>query len=144
MGGLFNIKGVEKIKYVQKVAVENSRLKIPLIFGMDVIHGYKTGFPIPIGLSCSWDMEAIEKSARVAATEASAEGICWTFSPMYLAMEAFDRIGCVDQVTNGRVVLEVGAQFAPVVSPRVDHQRIFLTPLLIQGIQLPLGLMKKT
>ncbi|MBS1669031.1 MAG: beta-glucosidase BglX [Bacteroidetes bacterium] len=82
VGGLFNIKSVAKIKAVQKVAVEESRLKIPLIFGMDVIHGYETAFPIPLGLSCTWDMNAIEKSARVAATEASADGICWTFSPM--------------------------------------------------------------
>ncbi len=82
VGGLFNIKGVEKIRDVQRVAVEESRLGIPLIFGMDVIHGYETVFPIPLGLSCSWDMEAIEKSARIAAIEASADGICWTFSPM--------------------------------------------------------------
>ncbi len=82
VGGLFNIKSVEKIRDVQKVAVEQSRLKIPLLFGMDVIHGYQTVFPIPLGLSCSWDMTAIEKSARIAATEASADGICWTFSPM--------------------------------------------------------------
>ena len=82
VGGLFNIRTVEKIKEIQKVAVENSRLKIPLIFGMDVIHGYKTVFPIPLGLSCTWDMELIEKTARIAAVEASANGICWTFSPM--------------------------------------------------------------
>jgi beta-glucosidase len=82
VGGLFNIKGVEKIREVQRVAVEDSRLKIPLIFGMDVIHGYQTAFPIPLGLACTWNMEAIEKSARIAATEASADGICWTFSPM--------------------------------------------------------------
>ena len=82
VGGLFNIKSVEKIRAVQKVAVEQSRLKIPLIFGMDVIHGYETEFPIPLGLSCSWDVQEIENSARVAATEASADGICWTFSPM--------------------------------------------------------------
>jgi len=82
VGGLFNIKSVAKIKEVQRIAVEKSRLKIPLIFGMDVIHGYETVFPIPLGLSCSWDMEEVEKSARVAATEASADGICWTFSPM--------------------------------------------------------------
>jgi beta-glucosidase len=67
---------------VQKVAVEQSRLKIPLVFGMDVIHGYQTVFPIPLGLSCSWDLQEIEKSARIAATEASADGICWAFSPM--------------------------------------------------------------
>ena len=82
VGGLFNIKGVEKIRDVQRVAVEESRLKIPLLFGMDVIHGYQTGFPIPLGLSCTWNMPAIEQTARIAATEASAEGICWTFSPM--------------------------------------------------------------
>ncbi|HEY8661042.1 MAG TPA: beta-glucosidase BglX [Hanamia sp.] len=82
VGGLFNIKGVDKIRAVQKIAVEQSRLKIPLLFGMDVIHGYQTVFPIPLGLSCSWDMNLIEKSARIAAQEASADGICWTFSPM--------------------------------------------------------------
>jgi len=82
VGGLFNIKSVAKIRAVQKVAVEESRLKIPMIFGMDVIHGYETVFPIPLGLSCSWDMEAIKRSAQIAAQEASADGINWTFSPM--------------------------------------------------------------
>ncbi len=82
VGGLFNLKGVAKIRDVQKLAVENSRLGIPLLFGMDVIHGYETIFPIPLGLSCTWDMEAIRKSARIAAVEASADGISWTFSPM--------------------------------------------------------------
>lgn len=82
VGGLFNIKSVAKIKEVQKLAVEKSRLKIPLLFGMDVIHGYETVFPIPLGLSCSWDMKAIERSAQIAASEASADGINWTFSPM--------------------------------------------------------------
>jgi beta-glucosidase len=82
VGGLFNIKSVEKIRAVQKVAVEESRLKIPMIFGMDVIHGYETVFPIPLGLSCTWDMKLVENSARIAAVEASADGINWTFSPM--------------------------------------------------------------
>src|ERR1043165_10074334 len=82
VGGLFNIKSVARIRDVQKVAVEQSRLKIPLIFGMDVIHGYQTVFPIPLGLSCSWDLQEIEKSARIAATEVSADGIYWAFSPM--------------------------------------------------------------
>lgn len=82
VGGLFNIKTVAKIKEVQRIAVEESRLKIPLLFGMDVIHGYETVFPIPIGMSCTWDMALVEKSARIAAIEASADGICWTFSPM--------------------------------------------------------------
>ena len=67
VGGLFNLKGVAKIRDVQKLAVENSRLGIPLLFGMDVIHGYETIFPIPLGLSCTWDMAAIEQSARIAA-----------------------------------------------------------------------------
>lgn len=82
VGGLFNIKSVAKIREVQKIAVEKSRTKIPLIFGMDVIHGYESVFPIPLGLSCSWDMKLIERSARIAAQEASADGINWTFSPM--------------------------------------------------------------
>ena len=82
VGGLFNLKGVDQIREVQKLAVEQSRLKIPLIFGMDVIHGYETVFPIPLGISMTWDMEGIERSARVAAQESSADGICWTFSPM--------------------------------------------------------------
>jgi beta-glucosidase len=82
VGGLFNIKSAKKIREVQKLAVEKSRLKIPLLFGMDVIHGYETTFPIPLGLSCSWDMNAIKRSAQIAAFEASADGINWTFSPM--------------------------------------------------------------
>jgi len=82
VGGLFNIKSLAKIKDVQRVAVEESRLKIPLLFGMDVIHGYETVFPIPLGLSCTWDMPLIERSAQIAAKEASADGINWTFSPM--------------------------------------------------------------
>ncbi|MEY8869185.1 beta-glucosidase BglX [Meridianimaribacter flavus] len=82
IGGLFNIKDPKNIYEVQKIAVEKSRLGIPLIFGMDVIHGFKTTFPIPLGLSASWDMEMIEKTAQIAANEASANGINWTFSPM--------------------------------------------------------------
>ena len=82
VGGLFNIKSVAKIRDVQKIAVEQSRLKIPLTFGMDVIHGYETVFPIPLGLACTWDMNLIKRSAQIAATEASADGINWTFSPM--------------------------------------------------------------
>ncbi len=82
VGGLFNIKSVAKIKEVQQLAVSKSRLKIPLIFGMDVIHGYETVFPIPLGMSCIWDMSLVERSARIAAHEASADGINWTFSPM--------------------------------------------------------------
>jgi beta-glucosidase len=82
VGGLFNIKGVAAIQEMQKIAVEKSRLKIPLLFGMDVIHGYESVFPIPLGLSCSFDLDLIEHTARIAATEASADGINWTFSPM--------------------------------------------------------------
>ncbi|MEI8047490.1 MAG: beta-glucosidase BglX [Bacteroidota bacterium] len=82
VGGVLNIRSVEKIRETQRVAVEESRLKIPLIFGLDVIHGYKTIFPIPLALSCTWDMDLIEQSARIAAQEASADGLNWTFSPM--------------------------------------------------------------
>ncbi|MDE6400455.1 MAG: glycoside hydrolase family 3 C-terminal domain-containing protein, partial [Muribaculaceae bacterium] len=81
-GGTFNIMGAEKTKALQKLALEKTRLGIPLIFGMDVIHGYQTVFPIPLGLSCSWDVAAVEKVARISAKEASAAGVCWTFSPM--------------------------------------------------------------
>lgn len=82
VGGLFNLKGVKQIREMQEIAVEKSRLGIPLIFGMDVIHGYETVFPIPLALSCTWDIEAVKLSAAIAAKEASADGICWTFSPM--------------------------------------------------------------
>lgn len=82
VGGLFGIYGPEKVRKAQDLAVKNSRLHIPLIFGLDVIHGHRTIFPIPLGLSASWDMGLIEKSARVAATEASADGLNWGFSPM--------------------------------------------------------------
>ena len=82
VGGLFNMKGVQSIRQLQEVAVKQSRLGIPLIFGMDVIHGYETVFPIPFAMSMSWDMDAIRNSARIASIEATADGICWTFSPM--------------------------------------------------------------
>jgi beta-glucosidase len=82
VGGILNLKSVEKIREVQKVAVEEGRLGIPLIFGMDVIHGYETTFPIPLALAAGFDMDNIEKAARVSAEEASADGICWTYSPM--------------------------------------------------------------
>jgi beta-glucosidase len=82
IGGIFSISTPSRIRKTQELAVNQSRLKIPMIFGMDVIHGYKTLFPIPLGISSSWDMSLIEKMARVSAIEASADGICWTFSPM--------------------------------------------------------------
>lgn len=82
MGGVFNIKGFGKIKALQDIAIKNSRLGIPLLVGMDVIHGYETVFPIPLALSCSWDMEAMKKVGEISAKEASADGINWTFSPM--------------------------------------------------------------
>ncbi len=82
VGGLFNIKGVDAIRELQRIAVEESRLHIPLIFGMDVIHGYETVFPIPLAMACTWNPEAVRTSAAIAAQEATADGICWTFSPM--------------------------------------------------------------
>ncbi len=81
-GALFNSHTVKFTRELQRIAVEETRLKIPLIFGYDVIHGYKTIFPIPLGEAASWDMEAIEKSARIAAAEAAASGLHWTFAPM--------------------------------------------------------------
>jgi len=82
IGGLFGMRDVKAIKEVQKIAVEKSRLGIPLIFGFDVIHGYDITFPIPLGMSTSWDMDLIEKVARTSAIEASASGVDWVFSPM--------------------------------------------------------------
>ena len=82
VGAMLNVRGVEKTRELQKIAVEQTRLGIPLLFGFDVIHGFKTLSPIPLAESASWDLQAIEKSARVAATEASAAGITWTFAPM--------------------------------------------------------------
>ncbi len=81
-GAIFNAYGVEVVHDLQRIAVEESRLKIPLIFGLDVIHGYRTIFPVPLGQACSWDLDAIEKAERIAATEATADGISWTFAPM--------------------------------------------------------------
>jgi beta-glucosidase len=82
VGGMLNVKGVKNVREVQKIAVEETRLGIPLIIGFDVIHGYKTLSPIPLAEAASWDLVAIEKSARNAATEAAASGINWTFAPM--------------------------------------------------------------
>tara|TARA_Y200000002_G_scaffold176442_1_gene145513 strand:+ start:3502 stop:5769 length:2268 start_codon:yes stop_codon:yes gene_type:complete len=82
VGSMLNVIGVKEIRALQKIAVEETRLGIPLIFGHDVIHGYKTIFPIPLAESSSWDLELMENSARVAAREASADGLHWTFAPM--------------------------------------------------------------
>nr|WP_315150465.1 beta-glucosidase BglX [uncultured Flavobacterium sp.] len=82
VGSMLNVKGVKDVKALQKIAVEQTRLGIPLLFGFDVIHGYKTISPIPLAESASWDLEAIQKSAAMAADEASAVGINWTFAPM--------------------------------------------------------------
>lgn len=81
-GNVFGIKTAAETRRIQQMAVENTRLKIPVLFGMDVIHGYKTIFPVNIGVSASWDMAAIERMARISALEASAAGIAWTYSPM--------------------------------------------------------------
>ncbi len=82
IGGMFGYYDPAIMKKIQKIAVDETRLKIPLFFGLDVIHGHRTIFPIPLGLSCTWDMALVEKSARIAAQEATAEGLNWTFSPM--------------------------------------------------------------
>jgi beta-glucosidase len=82
VGGVFSLTTPDRVRKTQEIAVTQSRLKIPLIFGQDVIHGYKTLFPIPLGLSATWDLNLIEKTARIAATEASADGLNWAYSPM--------------------------------------------------------------
>jgi beta-glucosidase len=82
VGGLFGVAGPDKVRVAQELAVKESRLGIPLLIGSDVIHGYKTTYPIPLGLSASWDMELVEQAAQMAAKEATADGINWNFSPM--------------------------------------------------------------
>ncbi|MDG1762170.1 MAG: beta-glucosidase BglX [Flavobacteriaceae bacterium] len=82
VGSMLNVRGVEEVKAVQKIAVEESRLGIPLLFGFDLIHGYKTVFPIPLAEAASWDLDAIKRSASLSAKEAAAAGINWTFAPM--------------------------------------------------------------
>ncbi|MGJ8592773.1 MAG: beta-glucosidase BglX [Aquaticitalea sp.] len=82
VGSMLNVTSVAAVKETQKLVMEHSRLKIPLIFGYDVIHGYKTIFPIPLGESASWDLELMKQSAAIAAKEASAAGLNWTFAPM--------------------------------------------------------------
>jgi len=82
VGSLYNVPNGDKINEYQKIAVEKSRLHIPLIFGLDVIHGFRTTFPVPLALSATWDPSIVEKAARVSAIEASAAGVRWTFSPM--------------------------------------------------------------
>lgn len=82
IGSLFNATGAKEVNAMQRVAVEKTRLKIPLLMGLDVIHGYRTTFPVPLGLAATWDPALIEQTARVAAVEATSEGIRWTFAPM--------------------------------------------------------------
>ncbi len=82
IGSLFNVTDPHEINRYQKIAMEKSRLHIPILFGLDVIHGFKTEFPIPLGLASTWDPSIVEKASHVAAMEASADGIRWTFSPM--------------------------------------------------------------
>ncbi|HEY6955766.1 MAG TPA: glycoside hydrolase family 3 N-terminal domain-containing protein, partial [Flavisolibacter sp.] len=81
VGSMLNVTGVDRTRELQALALQ-SRLKIPLLFGQDIIHGYRTIFPSPLAEAASWDMKAIELSARVAATEAAAAGVHWTFAPM--------------------------------------------------------------
>src|SRR5688572_28938187 len=82
LGSTLNVRGAKLTNELQKVAVEQSRLKIPLIFGFDVIHGYRTIFPVPLGEAASWDPAAIERAASIAAAETRASGVHWTFAPM--------------------------------------------------------------
>jgi len=82
VGSILNIKGADAIREYQRIAVEESRLGIPILFGLDVIHGYQTEFPIPLAVSCAWDTVGVRRSAEIAAREASTDGIAWTYSPM--------------------------------------------------------------
>ena len=82
LGSTLNVRGARTVNELQRIAVEQSRLHIPLLFAFDVIHGYRTVFPIPIGEASSWDPDAVERAAAIAAAEARAAGVHWTFAPM--------------------------------------------------------------
>ncbi|MEM2587465.1 MAG: glycoside hydrolase family 3 N-terminal domain-containing protein, partial [Candidatus Bathyarchaeia archaeon] len=82
VGALLNVYGAAEVNRVQRIAVEESRLGIPLLFGLDVLHGYKTIFPIPLGLASTWDPEVVKRAASISAAVASSDGIKWTFAPM--------------------------------------------------------------
>src|SRR5580704_12883424 len=82
LGSTLNVRGVRRTRELQRIAVEQSRLRIPVLFAFDVIHGYRTIFPIPLGESSSWDPAAAERASSIAAAEAAAVGVRWTFAPM--------------------------------------------------------------
>src|ERR1051326_8684670 len=82
LGSTLNVRGAQKTNQLQRVAMQESRLKIPLLFGFDVIHGYRTIFPVPLAEASSWDPAAAERSASIAAAEARSAGVHWTFAPM--------------------------------------------------------------
>src|SRR5712671_6267168 len=82
LGSTLNVRGAKRTNELQRLAVEQSRLKIPMLFGFDAIHGYRTIFPISLGEAASWDPAAVERSASIAASEAAASGVRWTFAPM--------------------------------------------------------------
>ncbi len=113
VGSMLSVSGVQKVKAVQKIVVEESRLGIPLIFGLDVIHGFKTLSPIPLAEAASWDLEAIKKSARVAADEASSAGINWTFAP---------NVDIVNDARWGRVM--EGAGEDPFLGSKIATARV--------------------
>src|SRR5258706_6379196 len=96
LGSALNVRGAQKTNQLQRVAMEESRLKIPLLFGFDVIHGYRTIFPIPLGEAASWDPATVERAAAVAAAEAGAAGVRWTFAPM-LDIARDPRWGRIDE-----------------------------------------------
>lgn len=113
VGSMLSVSGVKKVKAVQKIAVEESRLGIPLLFGLDVIHGFKTLSPIPLAEAASWDLEAIKKSAQVAADEASSAGINWTFAP---------NVDIVNDARWGRVM--EGAGEDPFLGSKIATARV--------------------
>lgn len=113
VGSMLSVSGVKKVKAVQKIAVEESRLGIPLIIGLDVIHGFKTLSPIPLAEAASWDLEAIKKSAQIAADEASSAGVNWTFGP---------NVDIVNDARWGRVM--EGAGEDPYLGAKIAKARI--------------------
>jgi beta-glucosidase len=162
VGAIFNATSTDFIRKLQKIAVEETRLGIPLLFGYDVIHGYKTVFPIPLGESCSWDLELLEQTAKVAAREASSIGLHWTFAPM-IDVSRDPRWGRVaegngedtyltSQITTARIlgyqgddlsdpetILSCAKHFAAYGAPQAgrDYHTVDMSEITLRNVYLP-------
>ena len=162
VGAIFNATDADFIRKLQKIAVEETRLGIPLLFGYDVIHGYKTIFPIPLAESCSWDLKLLEKTAKVASKEASSIGLNWTFAPMidvsrdprwgrvaegngedtYLASKITTaRVKGIqgDDLADPQTLLSCAKHFAAYGAPQAgrDYHTVDMSEITLRNVYLP-------